>query len=333
VLAVLPGVLAIAVYSPPLDSRGNSVRGIRACEQLVERFGLHLFDTRPSASVVRRAFDGSVVRSKRRRPPAHDEALRSAGHGLRVIEVQGSFHFGATEELSRAVALAAHDASHLVLDVSRLTSVDEGARPVLEATLRLATEHGVSVVVAGAHAATFATDGVDTCSSVDAALEQCEEDLLERLGLLPQVDDQHLAHQELLRTMSPEEIAAVRGATTVEHHPAGSRIFAQGQTADSIYFLVAGRVSVVLDVAGRPERVTTIGPGSSFGEMAIIDGGTRSASVDVEVDASCRVLSLDALEGLERDLPGFTGRLCRNLAATLSQRLRLANDEVRTLRA
>jgi glutaminase len=34
----------IAVYSPRLDERGNSVRGIKVCAELAEEFGLHAFD-------------------------------------------------------------------------------------------------------------------------------------------------------------------------------------------------------------------------------------------------------------------------------------------------
>jgi glutaminase len=45
VLAVIPGRGAIAVYSPPLDARGNSVRAIKVCEDLVNQFGLHSFDS------------------------------------------------------------------------------------------------------------------------------------------------------------------------------------------------------------------------------------------------------------------------------------------------
>lgn len=44
ILAVVPNQLGIAVYSPPLDDRGNSVRGIRVCEELSQNFGMHLFD-------------------------------------------------------------------------------------------------------------------------------------------------------------------------------------------------------------------------------------------------------------------------------------------------
>ena len=333
VLAVLPGVLAIGVYSPPLDPRGNSVRGIRACEQLTERFGLHMFEGRASASVVRRSFDGSVVRSKRRRPAAHADVLRAAGEGVCVMELQGPLHFGSAEELSRRITGATADASHLILDVGRVTSVDEGALPVLEATLRGAAERGLVVAVAGARADRFAGDGITTHLRFDAALEQCEDEVLEAAGLVGEVEAADLVDHELLSGMRADEIDAVVAATALEVHPASSRIFAEGEAADSIYFLLSGRVCVVLDVGDRHERIATIGPGGCFGEMAIVDGGVRSASVDVETEATCRVLPIAALARLERDFPGFSGHLCRNLAVTLSGRLRDANDEVRALRA
>lgn len=45
-LAVVPGVLGIGVYSPPLDERGNSVRALRVCQDLSRQLGLHVFDQR-----------------------------------------------------------------------------------------------------------------------------------------------------------------------------------------------------------------------------------------------------------------------------------------------
>lgn len=44
IIVVVPGQLGLAVWSPRLDSRGNSVRGIAVCRALSERFGLHVFD-------------------------------------------------------------------------------------------------------------------------------------------------------------------------------------------------------------------------------------------------------------------------------------------------
>ncbi|MEO8602938.1 MAG: glutaminase A [bacterium] len=64
ILAVAPGQAGIGIFSPPLDVRGNSVRGIRVCEDLVERFALHTFESRPHGSgltaalAARRGGDG-----------------------------------------------------------------------------------------------------------------------------------------------------------------------------------------------------------------------------------------------------------------------------------
>jgi len=44
ICAVVPGLAGIGVFSPLLDARGNSVRGIKVCEELSERFGLHAFE-------------------------------------------------------------------------------------------------------------------------------------------------------------------------------------------------------------------------------------------------------------------------------------------------
>ncbi|MBK7976401.1 MAG: glutaminase A [Deltaproteobacteria bacterium] len=45
IVAVVPGKLGIGLFSPPLDSKGNSVRGVGACVELARRFGLHLFES------------------------------------------------------------------------------------------------------------------------------------------------------------------------------------------------------------------------------------------------------------------------------------------------
>jgi glutaminase len=55
ICAVVPGRCGIGVFSPLLDPRGNSVRGIKVCEELSERFGLHAFEL---------GFDGPTLESE-----------------------------------------------------------------------------------------------------------------------------------------------------------------------------------------------------------------------------------------------------------------------------
>ncbi len=45
IVGVVPGQFGIGVFSPPLDAKGNSVRGVKTCRELSDRFGLHCFET------------------------------------------------------------------------------------------------------------------------------------------------------------------------------------------------------------------------------------------------------------------------------------------------
>jgi glutaminase len=45
IITVVPNQMGIGIFSPPLDARGNSVRGVKVCEAMSQQFGLHLFDS------------------------------------------------------------------------------------------------------------------------------------------------------------------------------------------------------------------------------------------------------------------------------------------------
>jgi glutaminase len=59
ILAVVPGKFGIGVFSPRLDERGNSVRGISVCRELSQRFGLHPFEASHSGESLETAFQPS----------------------------------------------------------------------------------------------------------------------------------------------------------------------------------------------------------------------------------------------------------------------------------
>src|SRR5439155_3737122 len=89
IIAVLPGQLGIGVFSPPLDSRGNSVRGIGVCNELSRGLDLPLFN-RPSTgmSVIRLKFTGAELNSSRVRTPQENHGLHEFGAAIKAYQLQ-----------------------------------------------------------------------------------------------------------------------------------------------------------------------------------------------------------------------------------------------------
>ncbi|MEX0977944.1 MAG: glutaminase, partial [Pirellulales bacterium] len=53
IVGIVPGQFGIGTFSPPLDAKGNSVRGIKACRELSDRFGLHALESGFSGTTIR----------------------------------------------------------------------------------------------------------------------------------------------------------------------------------------------------------------------------------------------------------------------------------------
>ena len=77
--------------------------------------------------------------------------------------------------------------------------------------------------------------------------------------------------------------------------------------------------------------MSTIAPGVAFGELALFDGGTRSADVVADEPSVCYVLPIAALDELAARNPGIRAKLLCNVGRELSARLRRADAEIRAL--
>src|ERR1043166_117747 len=88
ILAVLRWQRGRRVFPPPLDARGNSVRGIRVCDELSRRCDLHLFN-RPSVgnSAIRLASTAAELSSNRVRTPEESQTLHAFGDRIRVYKL------------------------------------------------------------------------------------------------------------------------------------------------------------------------------------------------------------------------------------------------------
>ncbi|MFP5466023.1 MAG: cyclic nucleotide-binding domain-containing protein [Gammaproteobacteria bacterium] len=103
-------------------------------------------------------------------------------------------------------------------------------------------------------------------------------------------------------------------------------IIRQGETADTgfMVLVLVGDITVETITASRtePVTITVLGPGSLIGEMALVDGGARSASCVASSDVKCAVLTREALEILIREEPRTAAKLMTAVAQRLAERLR-----------
>jgi CRP/FNR family cyclic AMP-dependent transcriptional regulator len=85
---------------------------------------------------------------------------------------------------------------------------------------------------------------------------------------------------DLFSSLSRRTLNKVARQAQVVHHPAGKQITAQGEGGVGFHLITAGSATVM--VGGRPRM--DLGPGDYFGEISLIDGKPRSATVTVTTD-------------------------------------------------
>jgi CRP-like cAMP-binding protein len=103
------------------------------------------------------------------------------------------------------------------------------------------------------------------------------------------------------------------------HVSGGATVFRQGDPGGSMYVIRAGKVRVLKDANGRRRMVTTLGPGDFFGEMAVMTGKPRSATVEVLEDAELLRVPADKLQEMVVDSGEVGIRLVRHLAERLDE--------------
>lgn len=128
----------------------------------------------------------------------------------------------------------------------------------------------------------------------------------------------------LFSSLDAAQLRSLADAARLCVYPNESPIVEQGQRTeeaqdgDSLYLIVDGQVRVVREQAGHEERLARLGPGQFFGEMALLDGQPRSATVIAEADTQCLILSRwDLLRAMRRN-----PEIAIQMLAAMSQRLR-----------
>jgi CRP/FNR family cyclic AMP-dependent transcriptional regulator len=128
--------------------------------------------------------------------------------------------------------------------------------------------------------------------------------------------------------LGTEELEALARAFSPRSYPAGSPIIRESEPGDLFFAILRGEVKVFVDSPdGREVVLSHLQSGDFFGEMALLEGQTRSASVTAMTDCDLAVLArAEFLAVLARDFS-----LTRKILETLSTRLRKANDVIESM--
>jgi glutaminase len=331
IMAVLPGQFGLGVFSPLLDRKGNSCRGVRVCESLSRDFGLHLLKVvrATSSSVVRVHYDGAAIHSRRLRHAAQRAVLERDGRRIRVYELQGELRFASTDSLIRRITDDWDGTDYLILDFHRVVDIDTASTHLLGDLLAPMAAAGKCLLFTGTEDKYMfrrwlkhVAGGRDTSllyrhAATDRALEWCEEQLIARQEAAAGDDPElPLHHQYLCQGLTPDEIEALQAVSVPHAFKQGETIFRAGDGATSLFFLTRGLVDLVVRTNGGEERrVVTMCTGMSFGEFAMATGEARSLAARAVTDTLCLELAFEQIG------TALKPKLMCNLARELSRRL------------
>ena len=138
-----------------------------------------------------------------------------------------------------------------------------------------------------------------------------------------------LGATELFSSFAPETLARLGERALERRYKRGQLIFSQGDSGDALLVVTEGLVKVFVTSDEGDEMVLiTLRPPDSFGELALIDGGPRSASAQALEPTSALAVTRDDVRALIREHPQLADSLLASLGALVRRLTEQAADLV-----
>jgi CRP-like cAMP-binding protein len=148
-----------------------------------------------------------------------------------------------------------------------------------------------------------------------------------------------LKHVDIFHELTPDQLEKITQISTEQIFHTGEIILVEGTYSDDLYVILEGEVDILINpsLVGAPEvgelapvTIATLRRGQSFGEIALVDRGMRSASVRAAQQGTrLMVIPSDKLLAICEEDTLFGFRLMRNLAADLAMKIRNADLRLR----
>ncbi len=124
-----------------------------------------------------------------------------------------------------------------------------------------------------------------------------------------------LAAVDFLAGLSPEELDRLAAAATPRVYLRGESVVREGETGAEFFCIERGSASVSVMADGRARDVATLAEGQYFGEMSLLTGEPRAASVTAAAELHVLVIGKPIMQQLLAANPALAERLAQPLAA------------------
>jgi CRP-like cAMP-binding protein len=132
-------------------------------------------------------------------------------------------------------------------------------------------------------------------------------------------------HAPLFEGLSTQEVNAMCSFMTCFAAPRGGTLIREGSAEDFLLIVLTGSVDVIKrSPDGDTKRVATVGPGTSLGEMSLIDGHKRFATCVADEPVDFAVLTREGLNDILMVHPRLGNKLLLLLLSLFTYRLRNA---------
>jgi glutaminase len=339
-IAVVPGLFGIGIYSPLLDKYGNSIRGVEVCKALSSKFNFHIFGRKPPTSpVVRRHYSDLNIQSKRWRSAVETKILKEQGNAIQVYELQGDLNFSSVEQLSRRLLHSSPDLRHLILDCRRIDQVDATVMHLLMPLKSMLAQRDVSLYVVNASSVLMnALKGDENAplhfsTSTELVLEECENLLIasETNNIANGKQQVPLNEIDITTDFSYQELELMHKAMRTVTYATGDVIIVEGAAAEELFMLAGGLVSVHMPMTESAQpiyrRVGAISAGTTFGEGSLYKEAFRTRRIIADEPCTCYVLSVKEFLSLTVRHPEMEIKLLKNLLKIVADRCHKADWE------
>ena len=124
-----------------------------------------------------------------------------------------------------------------------------------------------------------------------------------------------LSHIQLFSSMSKRDLQKIAKASDEIDVPTGKMLVEQDTRGREAFVVIEGTATVKRN--GR--KVATFGPGDHFGELALLDGGPRTATIVADTPMRVLVIGQREFAGVLDEVPGLAHKVLASLAQTIRE--------------